>query len=142
MAIRVFGQPFVKRFTLCYRSVVCLSVLSVCLVFDVGVLWPNGWTDQDEFWHAGRPRPRRLCDGWVPSYSRKRRHTHPTQLLAHVYCGQTAGWMETPLGTEVDLGPGHTVLDGTPGLRVRGTAAPPLFGPCLSPISATAELLS
>ena len=24
---------------------VCLSCLSVC---DVGVLWPNGWTDQDE----------------------------------------------------------------------------------------------
>jgi len=25
------GRPFVKRFALCYRSVVCLSVLSVCL---------------------------------------------------------------------------------------------------------------
>ena len=29
-------------------------VPSVC---DVGVLWPNGWTDQDEIWHAARPRP-------------------------------------------------------------------------------------
>jgi len=28
------------------------------------------------------------------------------------------------LGTEVDLGPGHIVLDGVPGLRERGTAAP------------------
>jgi len=27
----VFGRPFVKRFTLCYRSVVCLSVCPVCL---------------------------------------------------------------------------------------------------------------
>jgi len=50
------------------------------------------------------------------------------------------------LGTEVDLGPGHIVLDGNsvPPCE-RGTAAPPLFGPCLlrprSPISATAELL-
>ena len=26
-----FGRPFVKRFALCYRTVVCLSVLSVCL---------------------------------------------------------------------------------------------------------------
>jgi len=26
------------------------------------------------------------------------------QFSAHVYCGQTAGWMKTPLGTEVDLG--------------------------------------
>jgi len=27
------------------------------------------------------------------------------QFLAHVYCGQTAGWIKTPLGMEVDLGP-------------------------------------
>ena len=30
---------------------------------------------------------------------------------------KTAGWMKTPLGTEVDLGPGHIVLDGVPALR-------------------------
>ena len=35
-----------------------------------------------------------------------------TQFLSHVYCGQTAVWMKTPLGTEVDLSPGHIVLDG------------------------------
>ena len=60
------------------------------------------------------------------------------------YCGQTAGWIKTPLGTEVDVGAGHILLDGFPALRERGTA-PPLLGPCLlwprSPISATAELL-
>jgi len=54
--------------------------------------------------------------------------------------------MKTPLGTEVDLGPDHIVLDGVPALRERGTTAPPPpFGPCLlwlrSPISATGELL-
>jgi len=32
--------------------------------------------------------------------------------------------MKTPLGTEVDLGRGHIVLDGVPPLRERGTAAP------------------
>jgi len=70
-----------------------------------------------------------------------------TQFLAHVYCGQVTGWMKTPLCTEVDLGPGHIVLDWVPALRETGTAAPHLylFGPCLlwprSPISATAELL-
>ena len=42
----------------------------------------------------------------------------------HVYCGQTAGWMKTLLGTEVDLGPGYIVLDRVPGLRETGTAAP------------------
>ena len=29
----VFGRPFVKPFALCYRSVVCLSCLSVTLVY-------------------------------------------------------------------------------------------------------------
>ena len=75
----------------------------------------------------------------------EKRHTYPTEFLAHVYSGQTAGWMKTPLGTEVDLGTGHIVLDVVPAVRERGTAAPS-FRPCLllprSPISATAELLS
>jgi len=52
-------------------------------------------------------------------------------ILAHVYCGQTAVWINTPLGTEVDLCPGHFVLDGFPAIGERGTAASPLFGPCL-----------
>jgi len=49
----VFGRPFVKRFKLCYQTVVC-PVLSICPVCNVGVLWPNGWMDQDETWHASR----------------------------------------------------------------------------------------
>jgi len=32
--------------------------------------------------------------------------------------------MKTPLVTEVDLDPGHILLDGAPALRERGTAAP------------------
>jgi len=48
--------------------------------------------------------------------------------------------MKTPLGTEVDLGPGHIVLAPP----AKG-AQQPLFIPCLlwprSSISATAELL-
>ena len=39
-----------------------------------------------------------------------------TRVLAHDYCGQTAGWMKTPLDTEVDL-------------VETGTAAPPSFRP-------------
>ena len=59
----------------------------------------------------------------------EKRHTYPTQFLAHVYCGQTAGGMKTPLGTE-DLGPHHIVLDGVPAPRKRGTEAhPPSFRP-------------
>ena len=58
----------------------CLSVsLSVCLsVCGVGVLWPNVWTDQDESWHAGRTRPRRLCVRWGPRFpSPKRGRSYP-----------------------------------------------------------------
>ena len=29
-----------------------------------------------------------------------------------VYCGQTVGWIKMKPGTEIDLGPGHIVLDG------------------------------
>jgi len=56
--LSIFGRPFVKRFALCYLTVV-LSVLSVTLV----------------------------------------------------YCGQTVGWIKMPLGMEVGLSPGDTVLD-------------------------------
>jgi len=42
----------------------CPVCLSVC---DVGVLWPNGWTNQDETWHADRPWPWPHCLRWRPS---------------------------------------------------------------------------
>ena len=37
---------------------------------------------------------------------------HSPQFSTHVCCGRTAEWIKMPLGTEVDLGLGHTVLDG------------------------------
>jgi len=43
--------------------------------------------------------------------------TDHSQFLAHIYCGQTAGWIKMPLGMEVNLGPGDILLDGV--------AAPP-----------------
>jgi len=49
--------------------------------------------------------------------------------LAHVYCGQTAGWMKTPLGTEVHLGPGHIVLDGVPAPAKGAQQPSPSFRP-------------
>jgi len=67
-----------------------------------------------------------VLDGDPAATPRKKAIPTPTQsqFLAHVYCGETAGWIKTPLGTEVNLGPGHIVLDGVPGLCERGTAAP------------------
>ena len=46
----------------------------------------------------------------------QKKGTHPTQFLAHVYCGQTDGWINMPLGTEINLDPGDVVLDGVAAL--------------------------
>jgi len=52
------------------------------------------------------------------------------QSLAHVCCGQTAGWIKMALGTDVSLGPGHIVLDGDPApLPKKGTEPHPNFRP-------------
>ena len=45
------GDRLKKWFALSYLS---CPVLSAC---SAGVLWPNGWMDQDETSHGGRPRP-------------------------------------------------------------------------------------
>ena len=65
-------------------------------------------------------------------------HTQPFPILAHVYCGQMAGWMTTPLGTEVELGPGHIVLDGVPD-PAKGAQQPPSFRP-MSIVATVAHL--
>jgi len=56
-----------------------------------------------------------------------KRGTAPPQFSVHVCCGQAVVWMKIPLGTEVELGPGHIVLDGVPALRRERGAAVPLF---------------
>jgi len=53
--VNPFGRPFVKRFALWYRTP--LYVCPACPVCDVGVLWLNGWMDQDATWHADILRP-------------------------------------------------------------------------------------
>jgi len=53
------------------------------------------------------------CVRWGPSPLLQKGRSS-TQFSAYVYCGEMAGWMKMPLGTEVDLGPGHIVLDGVP----------------------------
>jgi len=92
-------------------------------IFGPCLLWPDGWMHQDTTWYGGRPRPRWHCVRWGPRSPWK---VHSPQLSAHDYCGQTAERIKMPLGTEVDLVPGHIVLDGDLASPERGTA-PPLF---------------
>ena len=51
-----------------------------------------------------------------------------------------AGWMKTPLGTEVDLGPGHIVLDGVPAPVKGAQQPPPLFFRPMSVVATVAHL--
>jgi len=50
----------------------------------------------------------KMLDG-DPAPPKKGIAPHP--IFGHVYCGQTAGWIKMPLGTEVYLGPGDVVLN-------------------------------
>ena len=101
--------PFQLELDLFSRSLACLSPCPLC---NVGALWPNGCMDQDEIWHGGRPQPRPHGVTWGPSFPPQKGHS--PQFSAHVCCGQTAGWIKMPLGTEVDLSPVDIVLDGDP----------------------------
>ena len=49
------------------------------------------------------------------------------KFLAHVYCGQTAGWIKIVLGMEVGLNPGDFVLGGDPAPPQKGVEPPPQF---------------
>jgi len=120
----VFGRPFVKRFALCYQTVVCpvlsaLSCLSVALVCcgrtvlrikmklgtRVGLGPGHIVLDGDP-----APPPQK---GTAPQFS------------AHIRCGQMAAQIKMPLVMEVGIGPGDFVLDGDPAPLPKKGAEPP-----------------
>jgi len=175
LKLLTFFSTFWARATVCKTDRPMLSdrCLSVCPVCDVCALWLNGWMDQDETWHAGRPRPSPHCVRWAPS-SPPQRCTAPSttfvpfllwpngwihqaatwygcrsqprglyvrlrpsppspkrgqapKFLAHVYCGQTTGWIKMPLGTKVGLSPGDCVRWGPSPLPTKGVERPSQF---------------
>jgi len=83
-------------------------------IFDPYLLRRNGCMHQDVTWYGARPRPRRLYVRWGPRSPPQKGGRAPTKFSAHVYCGQTAGWMKLVLGVDVGLSPGDFVLDGDP----------------------------
>jgi len=113
-------------------SVRCQSCLS-CPVCNVRALWPNGWTNQDETWHASMPRPWPHCVRWGLSSPPLNGHSSP-QFSAHICCGQMAAWIKMSLGMELSLDPGDFVLDGdpvAPSLLPKKGRTLQIFGPCL-----------
>jgi len=80
-------------------------------IFGRFLLWPNGWIHQDATWCGARPQPMGLCVRWGPS-RRPQKGGGAPKFSAHVYCGQTAGWIKMALGMEVGLSPCDFVLYG------------------------------
>ena len=105
------------------RLSVCLS----CPVCNVGVLSPQGWTDQNETWYECRPRPWPHCIRWGPR-SPTPKGTQPPIFGPY---GQTARWIKMPLGRKVGLNPSDIVLDGDKAPLPQKGAEPPVFGSCL-----------
>jgi len=104
--------------------------LSVCPICNVGVLWPNGWMDQDKTWCEGRPRPGPHCVRWGARFPPPKGHS-PSQFSTHICCGQMAWWIKMPLVMEVGLNPSDIVLDGDLAPLPKRRQSPPIFGPCL-----------
>jgi len=105
------------------------------------LLWPNGWMDQDATLYGSRPRPRQHCVRWGPSSPppRKKIWGHRSPLTFRP-CIVTK-WLDRsrikmPLGMEVGLGHGHTVLDGDPAPSPKRGIAPNFW-----PISVVAKRL-
>jgi len=93
-------------------------------IFGPFLLWPNGWIHRNATWYGCRPQPGGLCVRWRPTPSPKEGGRAP-KFSAHVYCGQTAGWIKMALSMEVGLGAVHIVLDGdTAPLPKKGGIAP------------------
>jgi len=74
--------------------------------------------------------PASFQKGQTPSPSFFPKGAQPPPKNRLVCCGQTAGWIKMPLGTEVGLGPGHIVLDEDPALPEKGHSSL-IFSPYL-----------
>jgi len=108
----LLGDSVYRTVPPCYRTVVCLSV---CLsLSNVGVLWPNGWMDQNATWIGDRPRPRPHCVRWRPSSPLPPKGTQPPIFGLCLLLPNVRRHIMMPLGTEVGLGTGHIVSDGDP----------------------------
>ena len=89
------------------RCPVC-PVLSVTLVYCDQTI---GWIKMKLGMQVGLSPVHIVLDGDPAPLPKE---AQPPPFSAHICRGQTAGWINMPLGRE--LGPGHIVLDGDPAL--------------------------
>jgi len=73
---------------------------------------------------AGRENRDAVC---LSVYGRVTERCRGPPISAHVYCGQMAGWIGIPLGTEVCLGPGDIMLAEDPAPQGKWHSSHPHF---------------
>jgi len=127
----LFERPYVKRFALCYLTVVCLCCLSVKLVYcdqtvgwirmplsmEVGLGAGNNVLDGSSSPERGTAAPAffgpcqqsfRIFVTFWATYAiwplSVCLSSLPVLSVTLVYCGQTFGWIKMPLVMEVGLG--------------------------------------
>jgi len=129
----VFGRPFVKRYVLCYPTVVLSVCLSVCLwCLSVTLMYCGqtvGWIKMKIGVQIGLGSGHIVLDGYPDPPPQR---DTAAQFWAHICYGQMAGWSKTSLGMEVGLDPGDFLLDGDsapPPEKGAGAASPLNFGP-------------
>jgi len=88
----------------------------------------NVWMDSDATWYGGRPRPKRFCVRWEPSPPKRGGGAQPL-IFGPCLLWPNGYGIEIPLGREVGLGSGDTVLDGDPALPQKRGKAIPNFRP-------------
>ena len=113
--LKVFRRPFVKRFTLSYWTVVCLSVLSCLSVTLVYCGQTVEWFKMKRGMEVGLGPGHIVLDG-DPAPPQN----GAAPAFRPLYCGQVAGWINMQFGMEVGLGPGHIVLNGDPAPQFSG----------------------
>jgi len=99
-----FWATVCKTVRLCYRSVVCLSVLSVMLVYCGQTV---GWIKMKLGMQVGLSLGHIVLDGDPPPPPPK---GHSPQFSAHTCCGQMAAWIKMRLGMELGLASAQTTL--------------------------------
>jgi len=128
----IFGRPYVKRFALCYWTLVlscpvCPVCLSVTLVYCRQTV---GWIKMKLGMQVALVLCHIVLDGDLAPLPKK----GPELPQFSVCCGRMAEWIKMPLGMEVGLGPSDFVLDGDPAppLQKGGAASPQFLAPAYS----------